>query len=409
MQGEAEYVDYLVIARKYRPQTFSEVSGQDVVARTLANAIRTQRIHHAYLFTGPRGVGKTSMARILAKALCCSGPDGTLDGPTATPCGVCDNCRMITEGSHPDIAEIDAARFSGVEAIRELADNASFSPSQARFRIFILDEVHMLSTNAWNALLKVLEEPPPHVRFIFATTEVEKVLPTVLSRVQRFDFRAIELDDIVKRLRDICAREQVALTDQVLIRIARAAGGGMRDAQTLLDQLLTVADGAVSEEDLNLLLGAARGGDLRLVTEHLLAGGAADAINDLDRVCAGGVSAATLLDQLLDVFRGVMLFQACGGEAPAVARLGLDLTVLSATAQGVASEKVLRICQLLIGSQQSIRSGVDPRLQLELCFVRICGLGDLADVDTLLRRLERLETAPPGPSESRGQGAARPR
>jgi DNA polymerase-3 subunit gamma/tau len=402
-------VDYLVIARKYRPQTFSEVAGQDVVARTLANAIRTGRVHHAYLFTGPRGVGKTSMARILAKALCCVGEDQQLQGPTMTPCGKCDHCRMITDGSHPDVAEIDAARYNGVDAIRELSDSASFSPSQARFRIFILDEVHMLSTAAWNALLKVLEEPPAHVRFIFATTEVEKVLPTVLSRVQRFDFRAIELDDIVRRLSEICAREKVALTEQVLTRIARTAGGGMRDAQTLLDQLLAVADGEVHDEDLNLLLGAARGADLQQVTEHLMGASAAEAINDLDRVCAGGVAAATLLEQLIDHFRGLMLVQSCGVDAPAVKRLGLDRVALAAGAKGVAPEKVLRICQILIGSQQAIRQGVDPRLQLELCFVRICGLGDLSDVDTLLRRLERMDAAPPHPAEARGQAAARPR
>ena len=257
-------MDYLVIARKYRPQTFTEVTGQEVVARTLTNAIKSQRVAHAYLFTGPRGVGKTSMARILAKALCCE------TGPTTEPCGVCQHCRMITDSGHPDVAEIDAARYNGVDAIRELSDNASFSPTLARFRIYILDEVHMLSTSAWNALLKLLEEPPAHVRFIFATTEVEKVLPTVLSRCQRFDFRSIDLDAIVKRLREICVKEQVQLTDAVLYRIARAAGGGMRDAQTLLDQLIAVCDGEVIEEDLNLLLGAARGGDLDLVVNDLL-------------------------------------------------------------------------------------------------------------------------------------------
>src|SRR4051812_20658777 len=291
---------YLVIARKYRPQAFAEVAGQEVVARTLSNAINSNRVAHAYLFTGPRGVGKTSMARILAKALCCE------KGPTATPCGVCQHCRMITDSSHPDVAEIDAARYNGVDAIRELSDNAMFSPTLARMRIYILDEVHMLSASAWNALLKLLEEPPAHVRFIFATTEVDKVLPTVLSRVQRFDFRAIDIEDIVKRLREICVAERVELGDQLLYRIARAAGGGMRDAQTLLDQLIAVSAGTVSEEDLTLLLGAARGGDLEALAEHLVAGKAAEAIASLDRVCSGGVAPATLLDQLVDHFRAIM-------------------------------------------------------------------------------------------------------
>ncbi len=385
-------MDYLVIARKYRPQTFTEVTGQEVVARTLTNAIKSQRVAHAYLFTGPRGVGKTSMARILAKALCCE------TGPTTEPCGVCQHCRMITDSGHPDVAEIDAARYNGVDAIRELSDNASFSPTLARFRIYILDEVHMLSTSAWNALLKLLEEPPAHVRFIFATTEVEKVLPTVLSRCQRFDFRSIDLDAIVKRLREICVKEQVQLTDAVLYRIARAAGGGMRDAQTLLDQLIAVCDGEVIEEDLNLLLGAARGGDLDLVVNDLLSGNASAAIETLDRIVAGGVAPTTFLEQLIDHARTVLLVQACGRESPAVRRLGTCTPALEAQAKLATPEKTMRTCQILIGSQLALRQGADPRLQLELSFVRIAGLGQLLDADTLLRRIERLESAPAGAS-----------
>jgi DNA polymerase-3 subunit gamma/tau len=383
-------VDYLVIARKYRPQTFSEVSGQEVVARTLTNAIKSQRVAHAYLFTGPRGVGKTSMARILAKALCCE------TGPTTEPCGVCQHCRMITDSGHPDVAEIDAARYNGVDAIRELSDNASFSPTLARYRIYILDEVHMLSTSAWNALLKLLEEPPAHVRFIFATTEADKVLATVLSRCQRFDFRSIDLDSIVKRLREICVKEEVRLGDGVLFRIARAAGGGMRDAQTLLDQLIAVSEGEAIEDDLNLLLGAARGGDLELVVDHLLAGNASPAIEAIDRIVAAGVAPATFLDQLVDHARTVLLVQACGPESPAVRRLGSCTPALAAQAKLATPEKTMRLCQILVASQQSLRQGADPRLLLELACVRIAGLGQLVDADTLLRRIERLELSPSG-------------
>jgi DNA polymerase-3 subunit gamma/tau len=383
-------MDYLVIARKYRPQTFAEVAGQDVVARTLSNAISSQRVAHAYLFTGPRGVGKTSMARILAKALCCE------TGPTTEPCGVCQHCVGITDSTHPDVAEIDAARFTGVDAIRDLAEGVHFAPSLARMKVYILDEVHMLSTAAWNALLKVLEEPPAHVRFIFATTEVEKVLPTVLSRCQRFDFRSIDLNDIVRRLRDIAAKEQVQLSDAVLTRIARAAGGGMRDAQTLLDQLIAVSDGTngINEGDLNLLLGAARGEDLDAVVEALIAGNAAGAIEGLDRITSGGVAGATFLDQLVDHVRTMLLVQACGAGSPAVTRLGLCTPALEAQAKTAGPDKTLRICQILIASQQSLRQGVDPRLQLELSFVRIAGLGQMFDLDALIKRIERLESAP---------------
>lgn len=383
-------MDYLVIARKYRPQTFSEVSGQGVVGRTLANAIRSNRVAHAYLFTGPRGVGKTSMARILAKALCCE------NGPTEKPCGVCQHCVMITDGNHPDVAEIDAARFSGVDAIRELSDGALFSPTLARSRIYILDEVHMLSNSAWNALLKLLEEPPAHVRFIFATTEVEKVLATVLSRCQRFDFRAIDLDDIVARLREICATEKITLSDAVLFRIARAAGGGMRDAQTMLDQLIAVSDGTVNEEDLNLLLGAARGEDLNEFLGDLLNGDAAKALAALERISSGGVSAATLLGQLIDQVRALLLIQTCGVNSPAVQRLGLTTSTLESRAVAVTPEKVMRMAQILVASQQALRHGVDPRLQLELAAVRIARLGEVLDIDGLLRRIERLERAPLG-------------
>jgi DNA polymerase-3 subunit gamma/tau len=391
-------VSYLVIARKYRPQTFAEVAGQDAVARTLANAIRKGRIAHAYLFTGPRGVGKTSMARILAKAMTCVGPDGTLDGPTATPCGVCANCRMITDSVHPDVAEIDAARFTGVDAIRELGDGASFAPSQARCRVFILDEVHMLSTSAWNALLKVLEEPPPHVRFIFATTEVDKVLETVLSRVQRFDFRALDGRHITDRLAEIAKAEGLAdLPQALLTRIARAAGGGMRDAQTLLDQLIAVADGEPGEADLDLLLGAARGGDVDALLTAIAEGRHKDALERFDAVAAAGVAPATLIDQLVEQLRAALLVQACGAESPVAARLGALGPATRDLAAKLPAERLQRMCQILLGTAQHLRQGSDPRLETELCLVRLAQLHQTVDIDDLLRRIARLETAPAAP------------
>ena len=384
-------MDYLVIARKYRPQTFSDVAGQEVVARTLSNAIRKGKVAHAYLLTGPRGVGKTSMARILAKALCC------VQGPTTEPCGVCEHCTMIADSNHPDVLEIDAARFGHVGEIRELCDNASFAPSLARVRIYLLDEVHMITKEGWNALLKVLEEPPKHLHFIFATTEVEKVLPTVLSRTQRFDFRSIPLEAISENLAAIAAKEGVNLPAAVFPRIARAAGGGMRDAQTLLDQLIAVSGGeSEAEADLDLLLGAARGEDLNELVGRLIEGATAPAFDALERMCAAGAAPAVIFDQLIDHVRAMLLVQACGKDAPAVRRLGLWTEVLDAHARTCTPEKTMRMCQVLIGSQQALRQGVDPRLQLELACVRLATLGTVQDLDGLLRRIERIETNPGG-------------
>jgi DNA polymerase III subunit gamma/tau len=386
---------YQVIARTYRPQAFADVVGQDAVVRTVLNAIRKRRIAHAYLFTGPRGVGKTSMARILAKALTCVGADGATSEPTEAPCGVCSNCRAITASSHPDVAEIDAARYTGVDAIRELFDGAAFAPSQARYRIYILDEVHMLSTSAWNALLKVLEEPPPHVRFIFATTEVDKVLETVLSRVQRFDFRSLDGAQIVARLAEIARKEGAGdLPPALLHRIARAAGGGMRDAQTLLDQLIAVADGAPSDADLDLLLGAARGDDVDALLGAVAAGRHRDALERLDMVIAAGVAPATLLDQLVDRLRIALLVQSCGPTSTPVTRLGAIPAIATELAAQAPPERILRICQVLLGAAGHLRSGADARLEIELALVRIAQLHQMVDLDDLLKRLAKLESAP---------------
>src|SRR5688500_2564728 len=246
-------MSYLVLARKWRPMRFEDLVGQDHVARTLGNAIKTGRVAHAFLFTGVRGVGKTTSARILAKALNCTGGDG----PTISPCLTCPACLEITAGTDMDVREIDGASYNGVDEVRKLQDALPYRPARDRFKIFIVDEVHMLSQSAWNAFLKTLEEPPPHVKFIFATTEVQKVPVTILSRVQRFDFKMISAKLIADRLRQVLGQEKIAADDRAIAVLAREAAGSMRDAMSLLDQVIAWGGAELRGDDVARVLGVA--------------------------------------------------------------------------------------------------------------------------------------------------------
>jgi DNA polymerase-3 subunit gamma/tau len=326
---------YIVIARRYRPQSFEQLVGQQHVAQGLAAAIAASRVGHAYLFTGARGTGKTSTARILAKALNCE------RGPTPEPCNECDICRSITSGGDMDVLEIDGASNRGIDEIRQLRQNVNVRPSRSRFKVYIIDEVHMLTEPAFNALLKTLEEPPEHVKFIFCTTEPEKIPITILSRCQRFDFAGIQTKQIVERLAQIASSEGVEAEPEAFEILARRAAGSMRDSQSLLEQLLAFGSKKITVSDVHSLLGTAGAERITRLVSQLLERNAAGALAELDQAVGSGVDVGQLLNQLLGYFRDVMaaaagcppeaMLHVSGGEVEGVRQaakeLGLQTTL----------------------------------------------------------------------------------
>ncbi len=374
--------EYVVVARRYRPQTFDELIGQDHVARALKGAIAANRVGHAYLFTGARGVGKTSAARILAKALNCE------QGPTATPCNRCDVCLAVNAGSDVDVIEIDGASNRGIEESRQLRQNVNIRPSRARFKIYIIDEVHMLTREAFNALLKTLEEPPEHVKFIFCTTEANKIPITILSRCQRFDFAGIHLSSIVERLSQIVAAEGVRAEPEALAILARRAGGSMRDSQSLLEQLLALGVEAITPQDVHAMLGTA--GDVRLsqLVEHLAARDAAAAIADLDAATVEGVEVGQLLEQLLGYFRDLMLATVgCPPETMLHTASSRYEEVVAAGRQ-MGLETILAIMQILDHTLSRLRYSTQGRTLTEMALVRIASLENLDDLADLIADLQ---------------------
>ncbi len=389
---------YVVVARRYRPRTFEELIGQEHVARALTGAIAANRVGHAYLFTGARGVGKTSAARILAKALNCQ------QGPTATPCNECDNCQGIAAGSDVDVLEIDGASNRGIDEIRQLRQNVSIRPSRARYKIYIIDEVHMLTREAFNALLKTLEEPPEHVKFIFCTTEATKIPITILSRCQRFDFAGIQLPSIIARLRQIVEAEGVTADDEALAMLARRAAGSMRDSQSLLEQLLGFGGRHITTADVHTMLGTA--GDVRLtgLVGHLVARDARQAIADLDLALTEGVDVGQLLEQLLGYFRDCMT-AAVGCPPDAFLHTApAEYERLSAAGKELGLETVLAIMQILDHTLARLRYSTQSRTLAEMALVRIANLENLdalADLVAQVRSgvaVDLRETRPARPS-----------
>jgi DNA polymerase III subunit gamma/tau len=373
--------EYVVIARRYRPQTFAELLGQQHVARALEQAIATDRVGHAYLFTGARGVGKTSAARILAKALNC------VTGPTPTPCNACDVCQSVATGDDVDVLEIDGASNRGIDEIRQLRQNVSVRPSRSRFKIYIIDEVHMLTKEAFNALLKTLEEPPEHVKFIFATTEANKIPITILSRCQRFDFAGIDMLAIERRLVEIAEAEGVAIEPEAAQILASRAAGSMRDSQSLLEQLLSIADKRITGAEVHALLGTAPSERLSGLVRHLAAKDAGAALAELDAAVGGGVEVGQLLDQLLGYFRDVMAVAVGCSAQQMLYALPSQGEEVAAIGRQLGLETVLAIVQILDQAAARLRVSLHGRTLVEMAIVRICRLGDLDDLAALVAEL----------------------
>jgi DNA polymerase III subunit gamma/tau len=356
-------VSYQVFARKYRPQTFDDLVGQAHVAQTLKNAVAQNRLAHAYLFVGPRGVGKTSTARILAKALNC------IHGPTTTPCGICDNCREIAAGNSLDVIEIDGASNNSVEDVRELRDNVRYAPAKGRYKIYLIDEVHMLSSAAFNALLKTLEEPPPHVKFIFATTEPQKVLPTILSRCQRFDLHRIATNLIAEHLQMIAGKEKIKLEAAAAYSIARGAEGGLRDAESMLDQLVAFCGEEIAEPDVLKVFGFTSQQTVANLTDNILRSATADAVQLLHEQCEAGKDMMRLMSDLIAYLRDLLVFKV----KPDAVSEDIDsdsLKLLATQAELVETERLLELIDQFAEAEARMKWAPNKKLHFEVALIK---------------------------------------
>ena len=387
---------YRVLARKYRPQTFSELLGQDAMVQTLGNAIKRDRLAHAFLMTGVRGVGKTSTARLIAKALNCIGPGGQ-GGPTIDPCGVCEPCVAIAEGRHIDVIEMDAASHTGIDDVREIIEAVRYSAVSARYKIYIIDEVHMLSRQAFNGLLKTLEEPPAHVKFLFATTEVDKLPVTVLSRCQRFDLRRIQAPLLAEHFARICQAEAVDAEAEALAMIASAAEGSVRDGLSILDQAIAHADlgghGQVTTDQVRDMLGLADKGAQRRLFEALLAGEGAMLIELVDRQFALGIEPLALLRAGLELTHRITVCQL--GKSGADATSAEEREVIEGWAQSLSAGQLHRLWQLLLKGYDEVRGAPDPLIAAKMALLRVQHANDLPDPGSLAKQLEELAARGP--------------
>jgi DNA polymerase III subunit gamma/tau len=395
---------YRVLARKYRPVTFDDLIGQDAMVRTLRNAFAIGRVAHAFMLTGVRGVGKTTTARIIARALNCIGPDGT-GGPTADPCGVCANCVGILADRHPDVIEMDAASRTGVDDMREVIEATRFRPMQARTKVFVIDEVHMLSRNAFNALLKTLEEPPPHVKFVFATTEIRKVPITVLSRCQRFDLRRVRIAELADLFGRIAVKEHVTIEAAALDQIARSADGSVRDGLSMLDQAIARAEGSITVAGVIDMLGLADREAVFELMDAVMGGKPAAALSITDRAYERGADLGALLQDLLDLLHTVTRLKSIPGLRESQDLPETERTRGSELADRLSVPVLARAWQMLLKGIGEVETAPDRRAAAEMVLIRLCHVSDMPAPGDLVRRLSSAGNAA-GPAASLPSGAA---
>ena len=398
--SDSSQPQYQVLARKYRPETFADLVGQDAMVRTLKNAFETNRIAQAFVMTGIRGTGKTTTARIIAKGMNCIGPDGT-GQPTTEPCGVCEHCTAIMEGRHVDVMEMDAASRTGVGDIREIIDSVQYRAASARYKIYIIDEVHMLSTSAFNALLKTLEEPPAHVKFIFATTEIRKVPVTVLSRCQRYDLRRIEPEVMIALMRKIATAEGAEITEDALALITRAAEGSVRDATSLLDQAISHGAGETTADQVRAMLGLADRGRVLDLMDMVLRGDAAGALTELSAQYAEGADPLAVLRDLAEITHWVSVVKITPDAAEDPTVSPDERARGQHMAETLAMRVLTRMWQMLLKALEEVAAAPNAMMAAEMAVIRLTHVADLPSPEELIRK---LQDTPPPPTNGPGGG-----